>query len=120
MAASASGIRAGRAYVELLADDRALARGLRAAQQKLAAFGYAVRRIGTQMAALGIGIIVPLGLAAKSFADTGSQLNDMAARTGLNHLSGICRLMRRAETLSRFTPQISPNTASGSWPRKAS
>jgi hypothetical protein len=84
MSASASGIRAGRAYVELLADDRALARGLRAAQQKLAAFGSAVRRIGTQMAALGVGIIAPLGLAAKSFADTGSQLNDMAARTGVS------------------------------------
>jgi hypothetical protein len=83
MSASASGIRAGRAYVELLADDRALTRGLKAAQQKLAAFGSAVRRIGTQMAALGIGIIAPLGLAAKSFADTGSQLNDMAARTGV-------------------------------------
>ena len=31
--AGASGIRAGRAFVELFADDRALVRGLRSAQQ---------------------------------------------------------------------------------------
>ncbi len=80
----ASGIRAGRAFVELFADDRALVRGLRSAQQKLAAFGAAVRGLGTQMLALGAGIVAPLALAAKSFADTGSQLNDMAARTGVS------------------------------------
>lgn len=81
--AGASGIRAGRAFVELFADDRALVRGLRSAQQKLAAFGAAVRGLGTQMLALGAGIVAPLALAAKSFVDTGSQLNDMAARTGV-------------------------------------
>ena len=58
-------------------------RGLRSAQQKLAAFGAAVRGLGTQMLALGAGIVAPLALAAKSFVDTGSQLNDMAARTGV-------------------------------------
>ncbi len=82
--AGANGIRAGRAFVELFADDRALVRGLRTAQQKLAAFGAAVRGIGTQMLALGAGIVGPLALAAKSFADTGSQLNDLAARTGVS------------------------------------
>jgi hypothetical protein len=82
--AGASGIRAGRAYVELFADDRALVRGLRAAQQKLAAFGAAVRSLGTKMLGLGAGLVAPLALAAKAFADTGSQLNDMAARTGVS------------------------------------
>ena len=82
--AGASGIRAGRAFVELFADDRALVRGLRTAQQKLAAFGVAVRGLGTQMLALGAGIVAPLALAAKAFADTGSQLSDMAARTGVS------------------------------------
>jgi hypothetical protein len=82
--AGASGIRAGRAFVELFADDRALVRGLRTAQQKLAAFGAAVRGLGTQMLALGAGIVAPLALAAKAFADTGSQLSDMAARTGVS------------------------------------
>ena len=79
--AGASGIRAGRAFVELFADDRALVRGLRSAQQKLAAFGAAVRGLrsaqqklvafgaamrglGTQMLALGAGIVAPLALAA--------------------------------------------------------
>jgi hypothetical protein len=81
---SSHGIRAGRAFVELYADDSRLVRGLRSAQQRLAAFGAAVRQLGTQMLALGAGIVAPLALAAKSFADTGSQLNDMAARTGLS------------------------------------
>jgi hypothetical protein len=82
--AGASGIRAGRAYVELLADDRALVRGLKAAQQKLAAFGAAVRQTGLQLAGLGAAIIAPLALAAKAFADTGHQLNGMAIRTGIS------------------------------------
>jgi TP901 family phage tail tape measure protein len=82
--ANASGIRAGQAFVELFADDRALVRGLRQAQQKIAAFGKSVRAIGAGFAALGAGIVAPLSLAAKSFADTGSKLNDMSARTGLS------------------------------------
>jgi hypothetical protein len=82
--ANTSGIRAGQAFVELFADDRALVRGLRQAQQKLAAFGQSVRAIGAGFTALGAGIVAPLSLAAKSFADTGSKLNDMSARTGLS------------------------------------
>jgi len=82
--AGAGGIRTGRAFVELFADDSRLVRGLRQAQQKLAAFGTAVRGIGTQLAALGVGIIAPLGFAAQSFADTGSALADMSARTGVS------------------------------------
>jgi len=68
----------------LFADDSALVRGLRSAQQKLAAFGAAVRSMGTKMLGLGASLVAPLALAAKAFADTGSQLNDMAARTGVS------------------------------------
>ncbi len=82
--AGAGGIRAGRAFVELYADDSRLVRGLRSAQQKLAAFGAAVRGIGSQLALLGAGILAPLGVAAHVFADTGSQLADMSARTGVS------------------------------------
>ena len=46
---SAQGIRAGRAFVELFADDSKLVRGLHAAEKKLAAFGTATREIGQKM-----------------------------------------------------------------------
>lgn len=82
--AGASGIRAGRAFVELFADDSQLVRGLRRAQQRLASFGSAVRGIGMQLTALGVGIVAPLGFAAQSFAETGSALADMSARTGVS------------------------------------
>lgn len=44
--ASAQGIRAGRAFVELFADDSKLVRGLRRAEKKLKAFGDVERWIG--------------------------------------------------------------------------
>ncbi|MEY3458647.1 MAG: hypothetical protein RL215_1804, partial [Planctomycetota bacterium] len=43
MAANAQAIRAGRAFVELFADDTKLVRGLRAAERKLQAFGAGVQ-----------------------------------------------------------------------------
>ena len=43
---SAQGIRAGRAFVELFADDRKLVRGLRRAEKKLRAFGASIRGLG--------------------------------------------------------------------------
>lgn len=81
--ASAGGIRAGRAYVELTADDSKLAAGLRSAQRKLQAFGSSVRSIGTQVAAAGAAILAPLALMTKRFADTGDALTEMAQRTGV-------------------------------------
>ncbi|MCE5327906.1 MAG: hypothetical protein LLG01_15980 [Planctomycetaceae bacterium] len=81
--ADAKGIRAGKAFVELFADDNALARGLKAAQAKLKAFGTGVRNIGLGMSALGSAVVAPMAAAAKSFADSGARLWDMSQRTGL-------------------------------------
>ena len=44
--ASTQGIRAGRAFVELFADDSKLVRGLRRAEKRLKAFGPIPRRWG--------------------------------------------------------------------------
>jgi len=46
---SARGIRAGRAFVELFADDSKLVRGLRRAQKKLKAFGQSIRNMGLKI-----------------------------------------------------------------------
>ncbi len=75
MAGSQRGIRAGRAYVELGVNDKIHA-GLRAAQRRLQAFGAV-------LAGAGVAILTPMIGAAKVFADFGSELNDMAGRTGM-------------------------------------
>jgi len=77
-------IRAGRAFVELFADDRKLARGLKAAQRKLKAFGAGVRRIGRAFAAIGTAGLVPLLGAIKIFKSGGDALDKMAKRTGVS------------------------------------
>lgn len=100
--ASAAGIRAGRAYVELFTDDSKLVRGLNSAATRLKSWGAGLSSIGKR-AAVGLGgsgpigaaisevastILSPagitgaLGVAALKFADFGSDLNDMSARTG--------------------------------------
>jgi hypothetical protein len=48
--ANTGAIRAGRAFVELFADDSKLVRGLRRAEKKLKAFGDSVRGFGLKMA----------------------------------------------------------------------
>ena len=43
---NSTSIRAGRAFVELFADDSKLVRGLRRAEKKLKAFGSSIRNLG--------------------------------------------------------------------------
>ncbi len=81
--ASAGGIRAGRAFVELGVRDR-LQKGLKAAQAKLRAFSASVGSIGTAMVGASAAILAPLGAAVKHFASFGDTLNKMSARTGVS------------------------------------
>lgn len=84
MPGSASGIRAGAAFVEMGLRDNALTKGLRAAEAKLKSFGSAIAGIGAKVAGLGAAIATPFLGAAKSFADAGSELADASARTGVS------------------------------------
>ncbi|RIK75379.1 MAG: phage tail tape measure protein [Planctomycetota bacterium] len=84
MAATAAGIRAGKAYVEIGTKDSELTKGLRAAREKVQAFGKSISEIGTTLAKAGAGIAAPLALAVKQFVDFGSQLDDMAKKTGFS------------------------------------
>lgn len=88
-------VKAGEAYVELIARDK-MAAGLDRAEKRLAAFADGANKIGQAMTIVGGGLFAAgsaiaggLAAAAKVFADTGSQLNDMAQRTGVatDHLS---------------------------------
>jgi len=82
--ASTQGIRAGRAFVELFADDSKLVRGLRAAEKKLKAFGQGIRNLGLKVVGLGAAILAPLAASAKLFSGYGDQVAKMAKRTGLS------------------------------------
>ena len=82
--ASSQGIRAGKAFVELFADDTKLVRGLRAAEKRLKAFGAGVQSIGTKLFGLGAAAVAPLLATTNVFADMGDQLAKMSARTGIS------------------------------------
>jgi len=81
---STGNIRAGRAFVELFADDSKLVRGLRRAQAKLKAFGESVRTMGLKLAGLGAAMVAPLLASAKVFSTMGDRLAKMSARTGFS------------------------------------
>jgi hypothetical protein len=82
--AGTQGIRAGRAFVELFADDSKLVRGLRRAEKKLRAFGDSIRNFGLKLTALGSAMLAPLVASAKLFSGYGDQVAKMAKRTGLS------------------------------------
>lgn len=68
--ATTQGIRAGRAFVELFADDSRLVRGLRRAEQKLRGFGNQIRNMGLAIAGVMSAALIPLGtLTIKAAAD---------------------------------------------------
>ena len=80
--AEARGIRAGRAFVELFADDSKLVAGLNRAAARLKAFGASVTAIGMKLATLGGAALAPMLGAAKMFGSAGDDLAKMSQRTG--------------------------------------
>lgn len=80
--AASGGIRAGKAYVELLLKDQ-LGAGLNKVAAKLKSLGDGISSIGKTMAAAGAAITVPLIAAAKLSADAGAAIYDMSRRTGI-------------------------------------
>lgn len=88
--ASAKGVRAGRTFVEAWLDDSGIDKGLTKLRAKFSTWGKTLQGIGGTVATLGAIDIAKgaLGLSAllaasKIFSDTGSQINDLAERTGL-------------------------------------
>lgn len=82
---SLGAIKAGAAFVELTLRDKTDA-GLRRAQGRFAAFAAGVKTIATGIGVFAgvVGAIAaPFAIVAKTFADAGSNLHDMALRTGL-------------------------------------
>lgn len=82
--AAGGAIRAGRAFVELFADDKKLVRTLKNVQRRLRAFGAGVRRIGMGLTAMATAGILPLVGALKVFGAAGDALDKMSKRTGFS------------------------------------
>jgi len=110
MASSAHEIRAGRAFVELFADDRRLVRGLKRARARLKAFGASVRATGRQLAGLGAAAAVPLGLATRVFAGFDDQMRAVQAVTGATG-EQFDRLNAKAKLLGRTTSYTAAQVA---------
>lgn len=91
MAATAGSVRAGRAHVEIWAEDSKLHGALQAAQNRMRAFGSSVTKIGAAMAGAGAAITAPLVAATKAYIDAASAMVDMSDRTGVSvkALSGL-------------------------------
>lgn len=73
--AGARGIRAGKAFVELYANDNKLTRGLRSAQRKLKRFSATVTGMGARLAGLASLTAVPLSFTIKAASDMEETMN---------------------------------------------
>lgn len=82
MAGNIAAIRAGKASVELFADDSNLARGLKQAEQKIKAFGASVTAAGRTMILWGTAIAAPLAYAVKEWMDAEAELRRFGATFG--------------------------------------
>ena len=81
---SASGIRAGQAFVELFADDKRLVQGLNAASKRLKAWGQSVSAMGQRMLAGGLAAGGGLFGAANLSASMADALDKASKRTGIS------------------------------------
>lgn len=81
--ASAGGVRAGRAYVEIGADPRQLQSALRDIQKGIGQLGRNLQVAGGAMVAAGAAVVGSISGAAVQFAATGDAIAKMSARTGI-------------------------------------
>jgi TP901 family phage tail tape measure protein len=98
--ASAGSVRAGGAYVEIFAKDGAFQQAMTRVQNKLAAVGASMRRIGTQMSIGGAAIGAPLLLAVRQAAGFEDALLGMKAAAGLT-AAEVSRLAAESLKLSK-------------------
>ncbi len=88
---SSGAIRAGRAFVELFADNTRLQQGLRLAETQLKEFGAKVSTMGKQIATVSLVPLIPAGIGTKIFAGFDDQMRAVQAVTGSTGESGLFR-----------------------------
>lgn len=82
--ASVGDIKAGRAYVEIGAEDSQLVKTLASDARQLQKWGGAIRGLGLQLAGAGAAVLGPLAVAGASFASHGEELERSSKKTGLS------------------------------------
>lgn len=99
---AAQGIRAGRAFVELFADDSKLVRGLRRAERRIKAFGKRISSLGRKLAGLGAAFATPIALSTRVFTGFDDQMRAVQAVLGATGRQ-FDRLNEKAKKLGRTT-----------------
>jgi len=99
--ANTSGIRAGRAFVELGVSDK-LTAGLKRAQRRLRAFGDSVRSIGTRLVSIAASVGTGFAISARIFAGFDDRMRVVRAVTGATE-QDFESLREEAKRLGRTT-----------------
>jgi TP901 family phage tail tape measure protein len=100
--ASAQGVRAGRAFVEIGADPRKLFAALKGLERNFRRIGSSATEMGAKITAIGAGIAVPIALAVRQFASFDDAIRATAAVSGASGDS-LQMLTDRARELGRTT-----------------
>lgn len=100
--ASASGIKSGRAWVEMSLDDKKLVRGLRRSSRRLKSFGAGMTGIGKKILGATSAIAAPIALATKVFAGFDDAMRTVKAVTGAS-ATDFAKLTETAKLLGRTT-----------------
>ncbi len=100
--AGSSAVRAGRAFVELFADDTMLIRTLRRAEARVRRFGTNIHNIGKQLGTLGLALSAPLVASVKVFADFDDTMRAVKGVTSAT-ADEFDLLTDKAKTLGRTT-----------------
>jgi TP901 family phage tail tape measure protein len=105
-------IRAGRAFVELFADDSKLVRGLNAARRRLRTFGRTLTSAGTRVFAAGAAMTGGFALATRIFTGFDDQMRTVKAVTG-STAEQFEMLTEKAKELGRTTSFTAAQVAAG-------
>ena len=117
--AGTSRIRAGRAFVEMSADDSKLQRALKRAERRLQNFGRSVSSVGQSIRGIGMGlgaaaasIAAPLAYSLKTFSGFADKMSQVRAVTQATD-ADFQRLQKRAEELGASTSFSASQVADG-------
>ena len=99
---STAGIKAGRAFVEITTNNKALSRGLAAAQAQLKAFGDTTKGVGITLAAAGASAGLPFAASVKTFAEFEKTMSRVKALTNAS-ASDFDKLNTKAKDLGEQT-----------------
>ena len=82
--AGSGDIKAGGAYIEIGANTDALDKALKNTKAQIQAFATDMTSIGMKLGALDAGLVAPMVMAVKAFADAGEAAGKFATRTGMS------------------------------------